>query len=185
MAKDENDKDKEEAGGKSGPSTMKIVIIAVVLALVFGGGLVGATFYFVTNMNEEEAVVDQAEGEDGEEAAEEAEPAAPAQYHSMDPKFVVSFGDQTKARFMQFSLEIMSRDSEVIKKIQDHSPVIRSSLLMLFGSQSYDVMVTREGKEQLLQDAVNDINASLQKISGAQEPVKAVEAAYFNSFVIQ
>ena len=86
---------------------------------------------------------------------------------------------------MQFSIEIMSRDDMVIKQVEEHMPVIRSSLLMLFGSQDYEVMVTREGKEKLLLDAMEDINTTLQKISGATEKTALVEAAYFDSFVIQ
>ena len=184
MAKEEIDLDNEAGEKKSGPSTLKIVIIAVTLALVLGGGLVGATFYFVSNMNDEQV---SSKKDDTEASAEEAEgePVLPPKYRSMDPKFVVSFSDQKKSRFMQFSLEIMSRDAEVIKQIESHMPVIRSSLLMLFGNQKHEDMVTREGKQKLLNDVVADINNSLQKIAGEDELQKNVEAAYFNSFVIQ
>jgi flagellar FliL protein len=103
----------------------------------------------------------------------------------MDPKFMISFRNQNKARFMQFSLEVMSRDSEVNKKINQHMPVVRSNLLMLFGSQEYEAMVTREGKEKLLADTAADINATLKKVTGEDDPESSVEAAYFTSFVIQ
>ena len=198
------EKGNEDVEKKSGSSTLKIVVIAVTLAVLLGGGLVGGTFYLVSNMNddqnastatkkskagdeeegdEEDEDEDEEEGDEDED--EDAEPAAPPQYHSMDPKFVVSFSDQTKARFMQFSLEIMTRDDEAIKQIQAHMPVVRSSLLMLFSSQGYEEMSTREGKEKLLQDTVANMNATLHKISGAKEQKEVVEAAYFNSFVVQ
>lgn len=182
MAKEEKaEQASEEGDKKAGASTLKIVIIAVTVALLFGGGLVGATFYFVNNMNAEQAAA-AAAGEGGEV---EKKVIAPPQYHSMDPKFVVSFENQRKARFMQFSLEVMTREDESIKQLEAHRPAVRSSLLMLFGSQSYEEMVTREGKEKLLQQAVEDINKTLQEISGSSEPVTAIEAAYFDSFVIQ
>jgi len=95
--------------------------------------------------DEDEDVDEEEEDEDEDEDEAEGKELLPAQYYSMDPKFVVSFSNQKFARFMQFSLEIMSRDAEVIKKIEQHNPVIRSSLLMLFGSQAYADMASREG----------------------------------------
>ncbi len=191
-----DEQENEETVTKSGLSTLKIIIIAVTLTLLLGGGLVGGTFYFVTSMNPVQASgntsKDAADAvtEDVEEDADEEEVAEdkviePPHYFSMDPKFVVSFSNQKFARFMQFSLEIMSRDAEVIKKVEEHNPVIRSSLLMLFGSQGYDEMVTRDGKEKLLKDAAADINNTLQAVTGNSDMESAIEAAYFTSFVIQ
>lgn len=192
---EEKEKDNEEVVEKKGMSTVKIIILVVTLTLVLGGGLVGGTFYFVSSMNPPQAssTKDGADevADDGEEDIDEEEEVAedkvmePPHYFSMDPKFVVSFSNQKYARFMQFSLEIMSRDPEIIKKIEEHNPVIRSSLLMLFGSQGYDEMVTREGKEKLLKDTAADINSTLQKVTGSADMADAVEAAYFTSFVIQ
>jgi len=192
---EEKEKDNEEVVEKKGMSTVKIIILVVTLTLVLGGGLVGGTFYFVSSMNPPQAssTKDGADevADDGEEDVDEEEEVAedkvmePPHYFSMDPKFVVSFSNQKYARFMQFSLEIMSRDPEIIKKIEEHNPVIRSSLLMLFGSQGYDEMVTREGKEKLLKDTAADINSTLQKVTGSADMANAVEAAYFTSFVIQ
>lgn len=183
MAKEEK-KGKEEEGaeaGNSGPPIMKIVIIAVVLSMLLGGGLVGGTFFFVNKMNEEKMAAAAAASEGGVEAA----PTKPPEYHSMDPKFIVSFNDGEASRFMQFSVEVMTRDSDIIAELTDHMPVIRSSLLMLFGAQDYESMMTREGKERLLEEVAEDINTTLKKISGSTEMVSSVEEAYFTAFVIQ
>ncbi len=183
MAKDTEKKEADNGEAKAPPSIMKIVIVAVTLSLLVGGGLVGGTFIFVNNMHAEQMAA--AASEDGVEGEGETEPAAPPKYHSMDPKFVVSFNNHGSAQFMQFSIQIMTRDGEVIKKIEEHMPVIRSSLLLLFGGQNYDAMLTREGKEKLLEDTKADINTTLQKLSGNEEMVTAIEEAYFTSFVIQ
>ena len=196
MAKKEEveEKENEEVVEKKGMSTVKIIILVVTLTLVLGGGLVGGTFYFVSSMNPAQAstpkdgadkVADDAEEDGDEEEVAEDKVMEPPHYFSMDPKFVVSFSNQKYARFMQFSLEVMSRDPEIIKKVEEHNPVIRSSLLMLFGSQGYDEMVTREGKEKLLKDTAADINATLQNVTGSADMATAIEAAYFTSFVIQ
>ena len=174
MAEEEN----EENNQKGGNSSTKIVILAVVLSLVLSGVMVGGAVIFLGGDDDQQQA--ETETEDEEEVAE-VEPSEPPIYHSMDPKFVVSFRDQKKARFMQFSLEIMARDREVIDEIKQHSPAIRSNLLMLVDSQDSEKMSTREGKEQLLVEMTDDINQTLEKIGGKS----GVEAAYYNSFVIQ
>ena len=176
MAEAENEEDNQ----KGGNSSTKVVIIAVVLSIVLSGAMVGGAVMFLGGDDGQQQAETETETEDEEEVAE-AEPSEPPIYHSMDPKFVVSFRDQKKARFMQFSLEIMARDREVIDEIKQHSPAIRSNLLMLVDSQDSEKMSTREGKEQLLVEMTDDINQTLETIGGKS----GVEAAYYNSFVIQ
>lgn len=164
----------EEGDSKSGKSTMTIVIVAVVLSIVLSGGIAGGLVFMLGGDDKEQVAAD------GEEEVEE-ESTDPPIYHSMDPKFVVSFRDQKHARFMQFSLEVMARDREVIDGIKQHSPAVRSSLLMLVDNQDSATMNTREGKEQLLVKITENINQTLDRIGGKS----GVEAAYYNSFVIQ
>jgi len=201
MAKEEKDLENEEDVQEKGKSSnLKIIIIGVLVALLFGGGLVGGTFYLVSSMqsaeadssktvkseDDEEGEKEEGEGEGEEEdAAEEEVPKGPAIYHSMDPKFVVSFRDQQVARFMQFSIEVMTRDKGVIELLDGHTPAIRSSLLMLFDNQNDATMSTREGKQQLLDDIVTDINETLKTMTNKDELEASVESAYFTSFVIQ
>jgi len=75
----------------------------------------------------------------------------------------------------------MARDRDVIEDIKKHSPAIRSSLLLLVDNQDSETMTTREGKEKLLEKMTADINQTLERIGGKS----GVEAAYYNSFVIQ
>ena len=171
MAEEEN-----AGGGKnSSNSTMKIVIIAVVLSIVLSGGIAGGVVFLLGGDDDAQ----QATGDDSEAAAAAAND--PPIYHSMDPKFVVSFRDQKKARFMQFSFEIMTRDRDVIDGIKEHSPAVRSNLLLLIDNQTSEKMTTREGKDQLLVEMTEDINKTLETIGTKS----GVEAAYYNSFVIQ
>ena len=168
--------EQEDEGSNKGGTSTKIIIMAVVISIVLSGGIVGGMAVFLGGDDGQPA----AEEEDQAEVAE-AEPTDPPIYHSMDPKFVVSFRDSKKARFMQFSLEVMARDRDVIEDIKTHSPAIRSNLLLLIDNQDSTKMSTREGKEQLLAEMTADINQTLERV-GARS---GVEAAYYNSFVIQ
>lgn len=175
---DEDDKKETEDGAKGGSSTIKVVIIAVVAAVILSGGLVGATFYFLVGMDGDKSA-------DPEAVEEVVKKPDPPKYHSLDPKFVVSFKDSRKARFMQFSIDAMTRDSDTIKKLEEHSPAIRSSLLMLFDGLSYEQMSTKKGKNDLLIAIVDDINNTIKSVTGQEELESPVEAAYFTEFVIQ
>ena len=208
---EENLENEEDDKGIDKSSNLKIIIIAILATMLLGGGLVGATYYFVSGMQSTEkgstkiarsedaadADADAADGEEDEDDEddeeededededEDEEPKGPLIYHSMDPKFVVSFRDQRVARFMQFSFEVTTRDKAVIELLDGHSPAIRSNLLMLFDNQNNASMSTREGKQQLLVNIVSDINETLKKMTDKDELKAVVEAAYFTSFVIQ
>lgn len=158
--------------GKKGNSTMIIVIVAIAVSIVLSVGIAAGMMVFLKGDDQTAA----ADGQDTETVASE-----PPIYHSMDPKFVVSFRNPKHARFMQFSLEVMARDRDVIEDIKKHSPAIRSSLLLLVDNQDSETMTTREGKEKLLEKMTADINQTLERIGGKS----GVEAAYYNSFVIQ
>lgn len=177
MAEEAEDQESENKGGNL---NMKMVIVAILISVVLSGGMVGAALYLFGGDDSEQQASTDGEDEEEEEEAE-AEPAGPPIYHSMDPKFVVSFRDQKKARFMQFSVEVMTRDTEVIKAIKQHNPAVRSNLLLLLDGQDSEKMITREGKEQFLVEITEDINQTLDSIGGTS----GVEAAYFISFVMQ
>ena len=177
MAEQEQNPDAD----KKGKPTMKIIVVAIVLSIFLSGSIVGVTMFLLGGNDAKQAteVVD----EDDEEVAdgEPSESLDPPIYHSMDPQFVVSFRDQKKARFMQFSFEIMTRDRDVIEQVELHNPAVRSSLLLLIDSQNSEKMITREGKEQLLVEMTDDINRTLESMGGES----GVEAAYYKTFVIQ
>ena len=102
-------------------------------------------------------------------------------YFSMVPAFVANFTDKTGVRYLQTSIDILVTDALVIDDIKKHNPLIRNNLLLLIGSQTTDVITTREGKQRLR----NDILKEIQKIMKEKTGEPGVEAVYFTSFVVQ
>ena len=176
MAKEDKDKDGEEEEKKASNPMMKIVIIAVLASTILSGAVVGVVMFMMGGDD-----VEVEAGAESEEEVVEEVVLEPPVYQSIDPKFVVSFEDPDQARFMQFSLEIMTRDTTVIDAINLHMPAVRSSILLLVGSDQNASVTTREGKEELLVAIKDDMNATLESIGATA----GVEAAYFTSFVIQ
>ncbi len=116
-------------------------------------------------------------------------PKGPPLYLPMDPPLVVSLEDKGSIRFLQVTVELMSRDEHVIAALKTHMPVIRNNLLMLLGGEAISSLTNREDKEKIRAQAL----AEVQKIVKANPPEDAdedehpgtVEDLYFTSFVVQ
>lgn len=188
------------AAVKSGSKkTLVIIIAAVVVALGAGGG---AAWFFMGKGHADEELA--ADADEGEEAAEEehdakaskkekgkskkdkkgkkAEPKAPALYVKYEPPFVVNFDAKGVMRFLQISMEVMTRDAPTSEVIKLHEPKIRNNMLMLLGSQTYDTLSSMEGKEGLRKQALETIAKVVEDEGGEG---KKVEDLYFTSFVMQ
>ena len=189
------DKDKA-APAKGGKSKLLIIIAAAVIALGAAGG--GAWFFMnKSHADDEEMVADADEGEQGEEAkkpksksgkdkkakkGKSAEPKLPAIYVKYEPPFVVNFDAKGVMRFLQVSMEVMTRDAHTSEEIKLHEPKIRNNMLMLLGTQTYDTLSSLEGKEELRKKALETVAKVVEDEGGE---AKKVEDLYFTSFVMQ
>lgn len=109
------------------------------------------------------------------------EEKGPPTYFAMDPPMVVSFEDENAIRFLQVTVEIMSRDEEAIQAFQTHTPLIRNNLLMLMGGKSVSELTSRDGKEALRQESLVEVRSILEANTGKP----GIEDLYFTSFVVQ
>jgi flagellar protein FliL len=114
--------------------------------------------------------------------AADNKPKGPPLYLAFDPPFVVNFQADQIVRFLQVSVQVMSRDPKTLELLKDNDPVVRNDLLILFANQQYSVLATPAGKEQLRANALAAIRKDLTQAGG--DPSR-VEAVYFTSFVMQ
>ena len=68
---------------------------------------------------------------------------------ALDPPFVANFGGDQVVRFLQVTVQILTREPETVEILKANDPVMRNDLLMLFANQKYEVVAQREGKEKL------------------------------------
>lgn len=151
--------------------------IAVVAAVLVLGGGGGAAWHFLGG----EPAAETAKEVKGKPARKKAPAAAPI-YVSLDPPFVVNFESNGLVRFLQVTVQAMSRDQAVADLIKRHDPVIRNGLLMLFSGQDYETLSTRDGKERLREAALAELRKAVAAEGGEAE---RIEAVYFTSFVMQ
>jgi len=156
------------------PSRLKPLIFILVGFVLAVGATLGTLLFL--------GVLSLGGGQDAAEA-EQASAAVPqaAIYVDLDPEFTVNFRTGGRSHFLQIGLSAMTRDSDVEALIKRHMPAIRNDLMVLFGTQRFSDLATREGKERLQAEALKTI----QKVLDAEGAEGTVEAVYFTSFVMQ
>lgn len=161
----------QSASDETPRKSRKGLIAGIVGAVVVLGGAGGAWLAFADNKD--------AEGADSK-PAEVAK--LPPQFVALDPPFVVNFQPGSSSRFLQVAVQVMTRDPEMVAKLEHLSPIIRNDLLVLFGNKQVAEVSSPEAKEALRAATLE----AVRKIVAAEdgEP-DALEAVYFTSFVMQ
>jgi flagellar FliL protein len=163
------DKDKDKAVAKPKGKGKLLIIIAAAVVLLGGGA---GAFFFMKGGDKKDAP-----------AAAKKEPVKlPSLYVPLDPPFVVNFDAGQGARFLQITVQLMTRAPEMAEFVKAHDPVIRNDLLLLFGNQKVEEVSTREGKEKLRESALEAVRKIIGSEGGKAEEL---EALYFTSFVMQ
>ena len=189
MAKEDLDLDVEAAAPAKKSGKLKWIIVGVA-GLLLVGATVGVLYFagVIGGGGESDPAAAEAAGAEHDEGSKDAKkkPAvasakAPIIYQSMEPPLIVNFDGSANVRFMQVTLQVASRDAAVIEMVKEHTPAIRNGLLMLYSSQDPTVLSTRQGKETLLKQSLDEVNRVLKEQTGAS----GVESVYFTGFVMQ
>tara|TARA_R110002050_G_scaffold115614_3_gene231773 strand:+ start:6061 stop:6594 length:534 start_codon:yes stop_codon:yes gene_type:complete len=170
---------KIDAGTEAKPKSKLKLILFIVLALLLLGGGGAAAYWFLlagtdAAMIEGEAVVE-------EEVVEE--PPVPAQYIMLKPEFVVSYQVGPRQRFLQVSIEVMSRKQTAIDALTLNEPMVRNEILRVLGEQEFAQLRTDEGRKAL-QANLHERVSQLLKREAFIEP-DDIEAVLFTNFVMQ
>ena len=191
----EDAKSDDKKGSKPKGMLIPIIASAVVSALLAGG-----VAFFVSSRSKAPAPVAEgeaaAEGEGGDKAEEKASEKgehkggkegkdgkgkATATYLSLAPPFIINLGDADSTHFLQIEMEALVKNESIGESVKEHMPRLRNAVLMLLSQQKIADVLTREGKEALQKQELED----LQKILTEQTGKPCIEALYFTSFVVQ
>ncbi len=172
---EELDEEQQEGGKKKLP--IKLIIIVAVVVLIGGGA---GAFFMMGDKSADETVASET-SEEASKDGEETATAGEAYYFSLDPPFIVNFTGKSRARFLQVSIEGMTRDATVKESITKHFPQVRNNLVLLLSSKTYDELNTPEGKKSLRKQVLKEVQKVLEAENGKGE----IEDVYFTSFVMQ
>jgi flagellar protein FliL len=176
---EELEEGQEDSGKKKLP--VKLIIIVAVVLLVGGGA---GAFFMMGDKSSDDTVASESSEATDEDKSEEGETSAAqgeAQYFSLDPPFIVNFTGKSRARFLQVSIEGMTRDITVKENITKHFPQVRNNLVLLLSSKTYEELNTPEGKKTLRKQVLKEVQKVLEAESGKGD----IEDVYFTSFVMQ
>ena len=190
---EENEKDEKKSKGSMVTKILLFGVLPLMTATILvvgglfiagiipGGGDSGDTSTAEDGESDGEEGDGEGDEEEDDEEGDEDGASQPAVYLPIDPAFVVNFASQGKARFLQITVEVMTRDETVPDQVKLHMPAIRNNLMLLFSTQTYDTVSTLDGKETLREEALEVVQQILEEESG--DP--GIEAVYFTSFVMQ
>ncbi len=169
-------------GGKKG-SPIKMILLIVIGAIVVISVSMGGTFF----MLKESGMLDNSGGA-GQAPSQEAPVAVvsgPPIYFPLDPAFVINFREKNRSRFLQVTIEIMTRDQSTIDNLTTHAPMVRNNILMLLSAQDSETFRSVEGKEKLLVLVLETLQNILTEQVGSAAQTGNIEKVFFTSFVIQ
>jgi flagellar FliL protein len=181
MAEDDEELAVEEQAGDGGKKKKLILIGVGVLVLLLAVG--GGAYWFLMDSPDSDVMVE--EGAEGAEGAEGGGLFSSGQekaiYHTLKPKFITTFEANRRQRYVQLEVTLVTRDSEVIKGVITHQPLIRNALVLLIAEQDYLALQTQEGKTELRAAAL----AAVQDILSRETGIPGIEKVLFTEFVMQ
>jgi flagellar protein FliL len=168
---------------KSGGGIMTTAVVVFVMALlaVIAGGFINAKLHPMPDlkMGKDGLITAVVPAGSGGHEGEAGSGKAPV-YYPIDPPLVVNFEDGSVVRFLQITMELMAHDQKAIDSVQKNMPLIRNNLLMLMSNRNYQTLMSREGKDKLRAEALEEVRA-VQKKQGGED----IDDLLFTSFVVQ
>ncbi len=173
---------------KSGGSNILLIIIAVMLFLVLAGGSVGA--YLL--LNEDDAVISDANQAKQSQSVKEApvtkkttttsssqrktDYAHIGKMYPLDP-FIVNLFSENGSRYLKTAINLELGNEELGVELDSKKPLIRDIIIKALSAKSYEEISTIQGKENLKDEIVANINEVLED--------GKINNVFFTNFVIQ
>lgn len=165
----------EEGGKKGGKKKLIIIIVAVVLLL--GGGAAAYFFLFAGDDSEEQAQTN----EQVEQGSEQDASSLSATYVAMPRPFVFNVMDGKRDRLVQIKVQLMVRGNENETLAKKHIPLLEGTLVRVFGTASVAQLRNPEGKDQIREQALIELNKETKKLEGKE----LIHTVLFTGFVLQ
>lgn len=118
----------------------------ILIVVILLGASVGADWYFTGRPDD---------GGASEEEAQ-AKPAPAPVYLPLDP-LVINLSDEGGSRFAQVGITLQVRNADRVEDIRKLLPTIRNGILILISQRTSQDMLSKEGKERLAEDIMEEV----------------------------
>lgn len=163
----------DEEGTEKRSSKKLMMIVGLVILLLAGAG---GGYYFMMG-DETEADEEQVE----EVVEEEDDTAVEEVYYDISKPFIVNFPKGSEARLIQVSVSLLVKGEDTVEALKKHEPMIRNNLLMSISARGAKNLKTKEGKEELRADMLEETGEVMEKMTGKNK----VKNLFFTAFVMQ
>lgn len=102
-------------------------------------------------------------------------------YVELQPSFTLNYGQSTKVRYLQAAVTLRVRDELAAVVVAVHLDAIRHEIIMLFARQSEETVRSSTGREKILDQALEAVQALMIQETGEI----LVDRVLFTSWVIQ
>lgn len=165
--------DSDSASKATSKVSKKIIIIAVVVILLLITAAVALFFVLGTNGSDSKA------DKTASTAVEQIE--SPIQYYTLGQSFVVNFITQTRQHYVRLSIDVVTRNPDVVAGLELHEPMVRNDILRIVGEKGFDSLRKIDNKLALQKE----LKEHLAKILKKEADVEGIEAVIFTEFVMQ
>ncbi len=117
------------------------------------------------------------EGKEGDTAAGADLP----QFYQVRPSIVITLPSSGRTRYVSLDIDLMTHSKSSLKKIEAYAPLIKNNLIDLLSKQTFDEMITEEGKNNIRKQALTTLQALMTEQAG--DPT--IEQVLFTSFIVQ
>ena len=175
----EGDEATEEKGKKGGNKLIVILLVVLITVIIVAGAIVATLM--LTGGDDEAAGEESAQAQT--EQAEEADaPKGPPVTISLGEPITVNLSKPNDAKVLQVQLDMVTRDPQVEKRIQEQRSRIINDIMLSLSEVNAAELRTREGKEALQQTLTEDINRILEDGTELDQPIENV---YFTRLLMQ
>lgn len=164
-AKDQETPESAEPPKKS--SALPLIIMAVALVLLGGGGF----FAYTKLMASKPAAVETQKAE-----VKKTPPDSIGEMHAMN-SFTVNLADPKGKRYIKLKLELEMDTLGALERVQQATPKLRDTVIVMLTSLSFEEVMTPEGKIRIRDELLVRFNQILKP-----ERLKNI---YFTEFLVQ
>lgn len=122
--------------------------------------------------------------EEGGHAEKEGEGELSAdtpEFYQVRPSIVITLPSSGRTRYVSLDIDLMTHSKTSLKKIEAYAPLIKNNLIDLLSKQSFEEIITEEGKKNIRKQALTLLQALMTEQAG--DPT--IEQVLFTSFIVQ
>ncbi|WP_166265160.1 flagellar basal body-associated FliL family protein [Marinobacter caseinilyticus] len=151
-------------------SKLKLILLLTTVVVLAIGLSIAGTLWFLNGADD-----------DVEMPVEAAEVVfEPSQYYVIDKPLVATLKSEGRQRYVQVHIALEATDSVALDAANKHLPLLRSRLLSVLGSKSFQEIQTVAGRDQLIGDLLTTVNQVLER-----EGEPPVQSILFRNYVLQ